>query len=177
MFYILSQIFVLLAYAFLGLTYLIKNKKWILFLSTMSTVSFTVSYVFLSAWTGFAVNIVALVRNLIFYLIARFAPNSKFWNYFSLIFTFVLIAICSVITYNGVLSLMAVAATIAYTYAIWNKKGNNYKIFGIVSSLMWIIYNAFIRSILGVVFEFIMVICAIVGLIKNRNKEQEGEKI
>lgn len=173
--YIISQVFVLLAYLFLGLTYLIKNKKWILFLSTMSTVSFTISYVFLSAWTGFVVNIIALFRNLIFYLVVRFAKNSKFWDYFTLILIFVMLAVGSIFTYDGVLSLMATAATMAYTYAIWNKEGKNYKIFGIVSSLMWIVYNAFIRSILGVVFEFIMVVCAIIGLIKNKNKTQEGE--
>lgn len=171
--YMLSQVFVLLAYLFLGLTFLIKNRKMILILSTLSTVSFTISYVFLLAWTGFAMNVVSLFRNLLFYLVARFAKNSKFWDYFSLGLIYVLLGICTIFTYNGVLSVMATFATFAYTFAIWSKNKNNYKIFGIISSVCWIVYNVFIRSILGVVFETVMVICAIVGLVKNKENLKE----
>lgn len=174
--YILSQVFVLLAYALLGLTYLIKNRKSIIVLSTLSTISFTVSYIFLAAWTGFAMNVVSLLRNLLFYLVARFAKNSKFWDYFTLFLIYVLLIICTIFTFDGVFSLMATVATIAYTFAIWSKKKNNYKIFGLISSLCWIVYNIFIRSILGVVFETVMVICAIIGLIKSIENKENNDK-
>ena len=95
-------------------------------------------------------------------------------NYFQLAFILALMAIFAFVTYDGLLSLAAVIASVIYTYAVWNEKSKYYKIYAIASSLAWIVYNVFIYSILGIILESIMVVCAVIGLIKNKNKGYGG---
>lgn len=175
--YIISQIFAILAYALLGVTYLTKKKNLILLLNALSTISFTVSYIFLFAWSGVKMNMISLVRNLIFYLVARFASNSKNWKIVSLAIVYLLIGadviLClsinrGIFVFGSIFDVVPYIATAIYTFAIWNEKGKMYKYFGIMSSIAWIVYNTFIRSLFGVILETVMVICAIVGLVKQK---------
>lgn len=187
--YIFSQFFAILAYVFLGMTYLTKKKNLVLFLNALSTTCFTISYIFLFAWSGVKMSMISLLRNLIFYLVARFAPNSKNWKISSLAIVYALIAsdmfLCfslnkGIFAFGSVFDIVPYLATAIYTFAIWNEKGKMYKYFGILSSIAWIVYNIFIRSLFGVILETVMVICAIVGLVKHKRSDmkdtiQKGE--
>lgn len=187
--YILSQIFTILAYALLGVTYLTKKKNLVLLLNAFSTISFTIAYIFLFAWSGVKMNMISLLRNLIFYMVARFAPRSKKWNIASLATILGLIsldALLCVIIKSGIFmissafDIMPYFATAIYSIAIWNGKGIWYKIFGILSSVAWIVYNAFVHSFFGIILEAVMIIFAIIGLIKHekdsyKNKTTQGE--
>ena len=168
--YWISQFFVILAYVMCGATFFVKKREYVLFLNTGVCISFSVAYIFLSAWTGIAMNIVSIIRNIMFFLVAKYAANNKTLNYLQLGLIMLLIAICAVFTFDGVLSLAAVLASAIYTFAVWNEKSKYYKIYAIASSLAWVVYDVFIKSLFGVILESVMVICAIVGLIKNKNK-------
>lgn len=177
---IFAEAFVLLAYSLLGLTYLIKSRNKIFLLSTGSQASFTISYIIISAWSGFAMGLIGIARNFTLFMLNKKETKSKFWNNFTLGATFVAMIICSIFTFNGFLSLMSVIATGFYSIAIWNENGKFYKIFGIMASVCWIIYNIFIKLYLSVFFECVMVVCGIVGLIKARVEDkkikiQEGD--
>ena len=171
--YWISQLFVLIAYILCGLTFFVKKKGYILIISTGVCVSFSVAYLFASAWTGIAMNIVSLIRNLIFFLVAKYASKNKMLNILQLMFILFLTGICAVFTYDGILSLTAVFAAAVYTYAVWCGNRKYYKIYAIISSLAWIVYNIFVNFIFGIILESIMVVCAVVGLIKQKNKEYE----
>lgn len=187
--YILSQIFTVLAYALLGVTYLTKKKNLILLLNACSTVSFTIAYIFLFAWSGVKMNMISLLRNLIIYLVARFAPKSKKWNFASLAITLGLILLdillcitikSGIFIISSAFDIMPYFATVIYSIAIWNGRGVWYKIFGILSSVAWIVYNAFVYSLFGIILEAVMIVCAIVGLVRYRkdsykNKTTQGE--
>lgn len=187
--YIFSQFFAIFAYMFLGMTYLIKKKNFVLLLNALSTTCFTISYIFLFAWSGVKMSMISLLRNLIFYLVARFAPNSKNWKITSLAIVYMLIAadmiLCfslnkGIFAFNSVFDIVPYLATAIYTFAIWNEKGKMYKYFGILSSIAWIVYNIFIRTLFGIILESVMVICAIIGLIKHKNdniKLDKGEVV
>lgn len=172
--YFLSQLFILVAYIMCGATFFVKKRAYVLFLSTGVCISFSVAYIFLSAWTGIAMNIISIIRNLLFFLVAKYATDNKKLNVLQLVFIFILTAICAVFTYDGILSLAAVLASVVYTYAVWNEKSKYYKIYAIISSLAWIVYNVFINSILGIILETVMVICAFIGLLKNKSQGYGG---
>lgn len=172
--YCISQFFVLLAYILCGATFFVKKKGYVLIISTGVCASFSVAYLFVSAWTGIAMNIVSFIRNLTFFLVAKYASKNKAMNILQLVFILFLTGICAVFTYDGLLSLAAVFAAALYTYAIWTSNRRHYKIYAIASSLAWIVYNFFVNFILGIILESVMVVCAIVALIKNKNKAYEG---
>lgn len=183
--YIISQIFVIFAYGFLGVTYLTKRKNAILILNALSTVCFAVSYIFLSAWAGVMMSTISLFRNLVFFLFARFTANTKNCKLSALFIVLGLISLdfvlcltinTGIFSFGKVFDIFPYIATIIYTIAIWNEKGKWYKVFGICSSLAWIIYNIFLRSIFGVILETVMIVCGIVGLIKHRNVDKNLSK-
>ena len=63
--YVLSQVFIILNYIFLIITYQLKDRKQILLLNIASLSSAGLSYIFLSAYTGLAMVFVSILRNII----------------------------------------------------------------------------------------------------------------
>ena len=64
--YILSQVFIIINYALLAISYYCKDRKTVLVISFMAVIANGLSYVFLNAYSGLAMCILALIRNIIF---------------------------------------------------------------------------------------------------------------
>ena len=168
--YVCSQIAVILTYIFFIVTYQVKTRKTILVLSMIANIWLGTSYFLLSAWAGVATSIIAIARSLVFVKFIKEDKISK-QDIIILIIFGVVILTSGIITYDGLLSLLPIFATLVYTYAVWQKDTHIYKQIGALVSVIWIAYNIYVQSILGVVFETMMVISAIIGLIKDkRNK-------
>ena len=171
--YILSQIFIILNYVFLVITYQLKDKKKILLVNSAAQTSAGLSFICLSAYTGLAMSIVSIIRNVIFAVNEKKNGVSKktTTNEILMLFTIsALIVILSVITFNGFLSLMSVFATLLATYALWQKDTKVFKILGIPTCLLWITYNIYIFSIFGIILETILLTSAIIGFIRERKR-------
>lgn len=172
--YILSQVFTIINYALLGLTYYAKDRKKILIISFLSIVANAVAYILLNAWTGVAMCVVALIRNIIFLVDEkrngkRETINKK--DVAILIILYFAIVISTVFTYEGFLSLLSVFATGLYTFSVWQKKTNIYKLLGIPVGILWILYNIYVKSIFGIILESILLICSISGYLLERKKQ------
>ena len=176
--YILSQVFVVFSYIFIGLTYFAKNRKLLLFYSITSLIMSAISYLCLSAWSGFAMVILAFIRNIIF-LIQNKKDDSKEIKSIDWVILFALIlisAIFAIITYEGFLSLFSIFATLGYTISVWQKNDKVYKIMGVFVSLLWIVYFIFISSIFGIICEGILLISEIVSVIKCLKFEKKQKE-
>ena len=140
----------------------------------MSIIANGVAYILLSAWTGLAMCIVALIRNVIFILDERRNGKKDTINkkdIIILIVLYLITIISTIFTYDGFLSLLSVFATSIYTYSVWQKKPSMYKILGIPGGILWILYNIYIKSIFGIILESILLICSISGYIIGKRKE------
>ena len=173
--YIFSQIFVIISYLLLMLSYQAKSRKNILILSNISIVANGLSYVFLQAYTGLAMCFVALFRNIIFMIDEKRNGKSEEISKKDIIILAVLYLISlvsTVFTYDGFLSLLSVFATMLYTYSVWQKKTTIYKILGLPIGILWIAYNIYIMSIFGIILETILTISAIYGYFKEKKNKQ-----
>ena len=115
--YILSQLFIIISYTLLAITYQIKNRKSILILSFMSIAATGLSYLFLSAYSGLAMVIVAAIRNVIFVVDEkkngkRLTNTTK--DYIILAVLYLISIIFAVFTYNGILSMISVVANSSF---------------------------------------------------------------
>lgn len=131
--YVLSQIFTIITYVLLAMTYYAKNRKAVLTISFASLITNGLEYVFLSAYSGLAMCIVALIRNIIFLVDEK--KNSKRdtntkKDVVILVILYIISIASAVFTYDGFLSLLSVFATMLYTYSVWQKKTNIYKLLG-----------------------------------------------
>lgn len=172
--YILSQVFTIITYVLLGITYYAKNRKAVLVISFLSVVANGIAYIFLSAWTGLAMCIVALVRNIIFLVDEKKNGKRDKVNKTDIIVLIVLYAISiisAIFTYDGFFSLLSVFATMLYTYSVWQKNTTTYKLLGIPIGILWIAYNIYIFSIFGIILETILLICSISGYILEKNSK------
>lgn len=175
--YILSQIFTIIMYALLALTYYAKDRRRVLVINFLSIIANCIAYIFLNAWSGLAMCIVALIRNIIFLVDEKKNGKREKNNKTDIIILVILYSISvisAVFTYEGFFSLLSVLATMMYTYSVWQKNTTIYKILGIPVGITWMVYNIYIFSIFGVILESILLICSITGYlleIKRKNEE------
>ena len=162
--YILSQILVIVYYLIYSSTFHFKDSKKILIFGIIATVISSISYLLLNAYTGMAMCFVAIIRNLLF--------SKEKNNSFNLFLIFLLTIAASIFTYNSYFCLFNIIATLIYTYALWQKNTRIYKLLGIIVNALMIVYNIYIKSILGVVLISIAFISSIIGYLKE-NKEKK----
>lgn len=166
--YIWSQIFTILMYVLLAVTYYAKDRKKVLVFSFLSLIANVIAYILLNAYTGIAMCIVALFRNIYFLVDEKkngISDKIGKKDIIVLIILIIAILISTIFTYEGFLSLLSVFATTIYTYSVWQKKTLVYKFCGIPVSILWILYNLYIKSIFGVILESILLISSIIGYI------------
>ncbi len=173
--YILSQIFIIINYVLLGLSYYCKNRKTVLVISFMAVIANGLSYVFLNAYSGLSMCILALVRNIIFLVDEKKNGKSDKITKKDVIILVALYAIAitsAIFTYEGFLSLLSVVGTMLYTYSVWQKKTIVYKFMGIPVGIAWIIYNVYIMSIFGIILETVLLVCSTTGYILELKKNK-----
>jgi len=176
--YILSQVLIIINSILLMITYQLKTRKSILIVSFFALFAAAGSYIFLSAWSGLAMIIVAIIRNLIFLIDEKKNGKSDVItkkDIIVLVILYIISIISAIFTYEGFWSLMSVFATMLYTYSVWQKKTRTYKILGIIVEITWIIYNIYIFSIFGIIVEIMLLISAIIGCIQEHKKKEESK--
>ena len=90
-----------------------------------------------------------------------------------ILYTLYLITILSgIFTYNSIFSIFPVIATILYTYSIWQSNTRTYKLLGVITGILCTIYNIYIKSIFGIVAEFVLTICSLNGYIIDLKKNK-----
>ena len=178
--YVLSQVFTIIMYVLLAVTYYAKDRKKVLVISFLSIIANGIAYIFLSAWTGLAMCIVALIRNIIFLIDEKKNGKRENINKKDIIILIILIAILilsAVLTYDGFLSLLSVFATTLYTISVWQKKTKIYKLLGIPVGILWVVYHIYIMSLFGTILEGILLICSTTGYVLEikKNKKERVE--
>ncbi len=177
--YVASQVFTIIMYALLAITYYVKNRKAILILNLISLIANGLAYVLLNAYSGLAMCIIALVRNIVFLVDEkRNGKTDEIYKKDVIILILVYIAciisvyiacgICAAFTFEGFLSLFSIFATMVYTYSVWQKKTKVYKFLGIPVGILWVAYNFYVKSIFGVILEGILLICSVTGYMLER---------
>ena len=170
--YIISQVITVIYYGVLSSSYLLKKREKILFANFIADIGQTIAMYMLNGYTGAAMAVITMLRDLTF-LFQEKKKNKKL-DMPILIVSIKLIIVLTIFTYNGPLSLLSVGATLITTFALWQKNVKRYKLLGIIAGLMWLAYNIFIVSIMGIILESILVICSIIGFIKdNAGLEKE----
>ena len=172
--YVLSQIFIVISYIFLISTYQLKSRKSILVFNFLSLIATGASHFCLSAFSGMAMTCVALIRNIIFLVQEKKGKNDKITkaDVIILLVLYAISIVSAVFTYEGILSLMSVFATMLYTYSVWQKNTKVYKYLGIPVSTCWILYDIYITSWFGMLLESCLMVSAIIGIYREHKSRQ-----
>lgn len=157
MFY-LAQAFGVVALIILILSFQ-KNKKEILLkYQIFSSLFFALQYLCLNAITGFLMNIMTMIRNIVFKKYENKVPVGY------LIITILLMVLLSVFSYNGIISVLPTIAVILYSIAVWQKNLTITRIVEVISCTLFIIYNINVLAISGLISTIIELIFALVAI-------------
>ena len=171
--YIISQVLVVIVYALISMSYHYNDRKKILKINVIAHAIHSISFLLLNGLTGFAMCLVYAVRDLFFAIDEKNRKSKKLTtrDYIILLVFVMIIIISTIFTYNGLGSLLSVAATLISTVAIWQKDPKYYKFLGVPISLCWLGYDIYLKSIFAIVLEIILLVSVAIGCIKElKNK-------
>lgn len=174
--YVISQIITVAYFSVLILSYLLQSRMKILICNFIAHIGQTTAMALLNGYTGAAMSLIMMIRDLVLLVQEkRKLKGKKISEKFDLIFlivTVIAIILLTVFTYNGPLSLLSVMATLVTTFALWQKNVKMYKILGIVAGVLWLAYNVFVMSIMGIILESSLLIASTIGYIRDSRKEK-----
>lgn len=145
-------------------SYQARTKRSLLIIQSSATLCICISYLLLGASSGFALNIVCLTRNAIFYMQKERTRAA----YVSAGILALVMTVVGSLSWEDWYSLLLIAALAANT--IFISLGDNQLLRKsiLVTSTMVLIYNVFVFSIGGITNEAVAIISSIVGIIRFR---------
>ena len=121
-----------------------------------------IHYIFLGGYTGMVINLVSVFTNGVYwYRNKKGKSNLPYQIAFGILF-FVL----GLLSWHGPISLFVVAAKLFSSVALGIKNPKTIRILNAISSPCWLVYNAFMGSIPGIVGEALITTSVISAIIR-----------
>ena len=169
--FMIGQSFGILATILNFISYQANTKKSLLIIQTIATMCTCLSFFFLGATTGFALNIICIIRNIVFYIVHR---RSRLFYPAVVILTLATI-FCGALSWQGWISLLIIVALAANTVFLSFGDPQLLRKSILITSTLVILYNIFVFSIGGISSELIAIISSGIGLYRYRkNNRQEA---
>ena len=159
---LIGHILGFIAIAFYFLSYQVHDKKKLIIVQSVATDLICIQYILIGAYSGFALNIVCLIRNFFFY-----HREKKFFSARSIPYAFALVmAAVSAFSWDGLHSLLIVGGLMINTVCLGVCNTQNLRKSILLTSSMIIVYNIFAHSYSGITSESISILSALIGIIR-----------
>lgn len=172
---IIGQILGIVAPIITFVSYQVNSKKKLLILQTAATLSTCLSYMFLGADSGFALNIVCIIRNIAFF----FQDSKSKMNMISAIILAAVMGGLGFLSWEGPISLLVIIALAANTIFMSFGDAQLLRKSVIGTSSMILIYNIFIENptIGGIINESVAIVASIIGIITLVKMKKEKKDV
>ncbi|MBE6582762.1 MAG: YgjV family protein [Ruminococcaceae bacterium] len=170
--YIIGQAVGIVAIIIGIVTYQIKSRRGIMIANIASTICFALHYAMIGAYVGMALNIVATVRNVVFY-------NSNMSKKKSTIctVTFAVIAcVAGIITWEAWYSVLQLMNSVVRCYVLSLSNPNSIRKGIMIVVPMTLIYNIIVFSIGGIISDSCSLISTGISLFRYREKPIKKQK-
>ncbi len=155
------QLLGFIGFLFLISSFWLKKKRKILFLQIFAHIFYTVHYYYLNALSGTIISIVNIIRSAIFSYKDKYKILSSNITFILFVLVYTIIGI---LIYDGLISLLPILAVLIYTItSFYGNKKSIVQSF-ILCSLLWIVYNFYSKSYIGIFNETIMIISNLIVL-------------
>lgn len=171
---IISQIIGLTAVALFLLSYQLKKRKQIVFVTCISNVLYVVQYVLLGAFSGAVMDLLSAVGS---FLAGRkhsvnFAKHTRLIAFANL----ALIAAAGIaiaVLRNDYIELLPVAGAIFQTGGLWCEKEQNIRKFGLIGAPFWLVYNLISQAYGAALGSMLVVGSAVIAIVRYRKNQKE----
>ena len=158
-----GQAFGIFAIIFGFVSYQVKTQRQLLVMQSAVALLFCIHYFLLGAYTGMAMNIVALIRNVVY---ERFCKKDGGVKLVPYVFIVILCGI-AIFTWEAWYSIFVVLGIAINTYCMSFKNPQNVRKSIFVSSPLVLIYNVFSLSIGGIIYETVAIVSSFIGVLRN----------
>ena len=167
-FMFIGQIFGFVAVILGFSSYQVKTRKKLLFLQILTTLVFSIHYFLIGATTGMVMNAAGILRNIVYY-----NKDKKFYNgkLFPIVFV-ILMTLLGAYSWQGIHSILIVAGLAINTYCMSFDNPQNVRKSILVTSPMVLIYDIIEFSIGGAIYETIVIISSIIGILRFRKNRK-----
>ena len=149
------------------ISYQVNTKSKLLIIQTTATLCTCLSFLFLGASTGFALNIVCIARNVAFY----FQKDKSVTHTVTAIALSVTMIVLGILSWQGPVSLLIMIALAANTLFMATGNPQLLRKSVIVTCSMILVYNAIVFSIGGMANEGISIVSSIIGIVRFRKEK------
>ncbi len=133
---------------------------------------FVIQYLLLGAYTGAAMDVIGIIRNITFILLVKYERSTTVGI---VIFSLVTIGL-GVLSWEGYISLLAIFAKTITTIAYGIKNARTIRMCNIPSSSCWLAYNLISFSLAGVINEIFVLASIAVAEFRFSRKKQNNKK-
>ena len=143
---IIGNVVALLASIAMTLSGLFKNKKQIIFMQIIQVALAVISNLVLGGYVGAIVNFINLIRNIICY-------KDKLDIKGIIIITILSSGLSLYFNNLGIVGLFPLVASTVYLWFMNIKEVTKFKVMIILTTILWLIYDIFIRSYTAALFD------------------------
>jgi len=145
-----------------------KTREQVLAVHIATTVCFTLHYLCLGAWAGMVMNCVGIARNLVYYFTGKNGKVSKAWAVFFALLMGAMGIGAGMIAKEGWYFLLSAAGLIINSYAMSFSNPMHIRKSILITSPMVLVYNCFVRSYGGIVYESVVIVSSVMGILRYR---------
>lgn len=164
--YIIGQSLSVIGVIFGFISFQMKTDKEVLTLQTVVTVLFTAHYILLGAYDAAVLNAVGIIRNFVYH-----NKHKKFYSpkIFPALFAVIMVTL-GFISWENWSSILVITGLAINTVFLSCKNPQNLRKSILVSSPMVLVYNIINFSIGGMIYESIVIVSSIIGIIRYRER-------
>ena len=167
-FTLIGHIFGFISVGLFFYSYQRTQKRKLMIIQTVATALSCIQYLLIGAFSGFALNIVCIIRNFIFY----YRDKKQHSGWLSPILLSLCIAVASIFSWEGIHSLLITVGLVVNTMCMGLLDARSFRKTILISSSLILIYNIFAFSYSGMLSESISLISVIIGIIRYRSVQQ-----
>ena len=161
---IIGQAISIVCVILFALSYQVKEQKHIIIIQTFGTLGWCLAYYFIGATSGFAVNIVTIVRNISMLFIK---PRTRL-SYISTSILVVAMGVAAALAWEGPRTIIIVVSLIANTIFFSFGDPQLLRKSVIATSSGFLVYNIISMLSGGIISESMSIISSIIGIIRYR---------
>ncbi len=146
-------------------SYQCTQKRKLMIVQTIATALSCIQYLLIGAFSGFALNVVCIIRNFTFY----FRDKNQRTEAFSPVFFALCMAVVSIFSWEGIHSLLITLGLVVNTVCMGIFDAKTFRKTILISSSLILLYNVFAFSYSGILSESISLISVVIGIIRYRS--------
>ena len=168
---LIGQLMGLVAVVLGFVSFQMRTQKQLLVVQTATTIAFCIHYYLIGATSGMMLNLLGIARNLAYY----HKDKPLFSGRKCPIFFAVVMGLMGLLSWQGYYSIFVVLGLVINTVCLSCTDPQNIRKSILVTSPMVLIYDVFVMSIGGVIYESVVIVSSVIGIVRYRKQTEQSK--